>query len=149
MNWKTILAIAVPLALAASAFFVGYGTTPSGVASQTTAWAERIEILHFHATQQCWSCTTVGELALKTVTERFPQEYAAGRIVFRDVNYDLAANRDLVIKYQARGSSLFVNAETGGQERIEEDVTVWRLVNDERQFMNYFEGRLKGLLGDD
>ena len=148
MNWKTVLAIAAPLVLAALAFSVGYGAAPSGGDSLVSARAERVEVLHFHATQQCWSCTTVGELALKTVAERFPQEYAAGRIVFRDVNYDLPANRDLVIKYQARGSSLFVSAVANGQESIGEDVTVWRLVNDERQFLDYFEGRLKGALGD-
>ena len=100
--------------------------------------AEKIEVVHFHATQQCWSCITVGEYALKTIKEKFPEEYKNGTIVFRDINGELPENRDMVIKYQAGGSSLFVNAITAGKDNIEEDVTVWRLVSNESQFINYF-----------
>lgn len=109
--------------------------------------AERIEVVHFHATQQCWSCVTVGEYALKTIKERFPDEYRDGTVVFRTVNGELPANRAAVIKYQARGSSLFINAVKDGQDNIGEDTMVWRLVNDERRFMDYLETRLKTLLG--
>jgi len=109
--------------------------------------AEKIEVVHFHATQQCWSCITVGEYALKTIKEKFPEEYKNGTIVFRDINGELPENRDIVTKYQARGSSLFVNAITNGKDNIEEDVKVWRLVNNERQFISYFEDKLNNLLG--
>jgi len=109
--------------------------------------ADKIEVVHFHATQQCYSCITVGKYALKTIQERFPKEYENGMIVFRDINAELPENRDTVIQYQARGSSLFVNGITGGQDHIQEDVRVWRLVNDEQAFMDYFEGKLKELLG--
>jgi len=109
--------------------------------------AEKIEVVHFHATQQCWSCITVGEYALKTIKERFTEEYKNGTIVFKDINGELAENRDIVIKYQARGSSLFVNAITNGKDNIEEDVTVWRLVINEGQFINYFQNKLNKLLG--
>ena len=109
--------------------------------------AEKIEVVHFHATQQCWSCITVGEYALKTIKEKFPEEYQNGTIVFKDVNGELQENRDMVAKYQARGSSLFINAITSGKDKIEEDVTVWRLITNESQFINYFENKLKTLLG--
>jgi len=109
--------------------------------------AEKIEVVHFHASQQCWSCITVGEYALKTIKEKFPEEYKNGTIVFRDINGELPENRDMVIKYQARGSSLFVNAITAGKDNIKEDVTVWRLVSNESQFINYFQDKLNKLLG--
>ena len=109
--------------------------------------AEKIEVVHFHATQQCWSCITVGGYALKTIKERFTEEYKNGTIVFKDINGELPENRDIVIKYQARGSSLFVNAITNGKDNIEEDVTVWRLVINEVQFINYFQNKLNKLLG--
>jgi hypothetical protein len=44
--------------------------------------AEKIEAVHFHATQQCWSCITVGEYALKTTKEKFPEEYKNGTMLF-------------------------------------------------------------------
>jgi len=110
--------------------------------------AEKIEVVHFHGTQQCWSCITVGEYALKTIKEKFPEEYKNGKIIYRDVNGELPENREIVMKYQARGSSLFVNAIIAGKDNIEEDVDVWRLVNDENQFINYFQNKLNKLLGN-
>jgi len=109
--------------------------------------AEKIEVVHFHGTHQCWSCITVGEYALKTIKEKFPEEYKNGTIVFRDINGELPENREMVIKYQARGSSLFINAIINGKNNIEEDVTVWRLVSNESQFINYFQDKLNKLLG--
>ena len=117
-----------------------------GLMSSVVQKADKIEVVHFHATQQCFSCTTVGQFALKTIQDRFPEEYKNGTIVFRDINGELPENRDIVVKYQARGSALFVNAITGEQETIQEDTRVWRLVTDEQAFMDYFEGRLKELL---
>jgi len=115
--------------------------------STTKISAEKIEVVHFHATQQCWSCITVGEYALKTIKEKFPEEYKNGTIVFRDINGELPENKDLVMKYQAGGSSLFVNAITAGKDNIKEDVTVWRLVSNESQFISYFQDKLNKLLG--
>ena len=109
--------------------------------------AEKIEVVHFHATQQCWSCITVGEYALKTIKEKFPEEYKNGTIVFRDINGELPENKDMVMKYQAGGSSLFVNSITAGKDNIEEDVTVWRLVTNEDQYINYFQNKINNLLG--
>ncbi len=119
----------------------------SNLMSKAEAPADKIEVVHFHGTQQCWSCVTVGEYALKTIKEKFPEEYANGIIVFKDINGELPKNRDIVIKYQARGSSLFVNAITDGKDKIEEDVTVWRLIGNQSQFINYFEDKLNKLLG--
>lgn len=109
--------------------------------------ADKIEVVHFHATQQCVSCITVGKFALKTVEQKFPEEYKNGKIIFKDINGELPENYDIVAKYQARGSSLFVNAIVGGENHIEEDIKVWRLIGDEKQFVNYFEGKLNKLLG--
>jgi len=114
--------------------------------SVTKQGAEKIEVVHFHGTHQCWSCITVGEYALKTIKERFSEEYVSGKIIFEDINGELPENRDMVIKYQARGSSLFVNAIKNGQDNIEEDVEVWRLVTNETQYINYFENKLRNLL---
>jgi hypothetical protein len=108
--------------------------------------AEKIEVVHFHGTQQCWSCKTIGEFALKTITEKFPEEYKNGTIVFKDINGELSENRDIVMKYQAVGSSLYVNAIRSGTDNIKQDTTVWRLVSNEQQFTNYFESKLKTLL---
>lgn len=116
------------------------------VKDQNSVIADKIEVIHFHATQQCFSCITVGEYALKTIKENFSEEYADGIITYQDLNVELPENRDIVIKYQAGGSSLFINAIADGEDYIKEDVNVWRLVNDEDQFKKYLTVKLNHLL---
>jgi hypothetical protein len=156
---KSIIAILIGVVIVGVLFFifrdnnqpstaqVSDNSTSKTQNSEEKQPAEKIEVVHFHATQQCWSCITVGEYALKTIKEKFPKEYENGKIVFKDINGELPENRDIVIKYQARGSSLFVNAITNGKDNIEEDVTVWRLVINEGQFIDYFQNKLNKLLG--
>ena len=160
---KKIIILIIGVAIVGVGFFVARNgnkpTEAQNTNNQTTksqeelpmstakTLAEKIEVVHFHATQQCWSCITVGEYALKTIKEKFPEEYKNGTIVFRDINGELPENKDLVMKYQAGGSSLFVNAITAGKDNIKEDVTVWRLVSNESQFISYFQDKLNKLLG--
>lgn len=109
--------------------------------------ADAIEVVNFFGTQRCVACITVGKLAKQTIEEKFPEEVKTGKIVFREINGEMLENKEMMIKYQARGSSLFINAIRGDQDNIAEDVTVWRLVSNETQFINYFENKLKKLLG--
>lgn len=81
--------------------------TTTNLMSKAELKAEKIEVVHFHGNYQCWSCIMVGEYALKTIKEKFPEEYKNGTIVFKEVNGELPENRDMVMKYQVRGLSLF------------------------------------------
>lgn len=152
MNKKTIIGIVIGIGVIVTLFLLSSLGSPQQTDSSTenenkqVAPAEKIEVVHFHTTQQCWSCITVGKLALKTIEEKFPKEYADGTIIFRDVNGELPENTEIVMKYQARGSSLFINAITSGADSITEDILVWRLVGNEQQFMTYFENKLRKLL---
>ena len=150
MKKKNIIFIFLALAVF-MIVFVFAGKKEAGqeqVLSSNLAPADKIEVVHFHGTYQCWSCITVGEYALKTIEEKFADEYASGKITFKDVNAELKENQETVAKYQARGSSLFVNAIRNGEDEIEEEITVWRLVSNEEQYISYFENRLRSLLGE-
>ena len=144
-----ILLIALSLILSGCAGGAGGATADSAQEdnSQPAGKAEKVIVIHFHATQQCWSCIKVGELALKTIQEKFPEEYANGTIVFKEINGELRENNNIVVKYQARGSSLFVNAIIDGQDNISEDTNVWRLVSNEAQYIDYFGNTLSNSLG--
>lgn len=109
--------------------------------------ADKIEVVHFHGTNQCFSCIKVGEYALKTIQEKFKEEYENGTIVFMDINGEFEENQEIVQKYKARGSSLFINSIIGSSYNIKEETTVWRLVNNESSYLEYFEDKLKTLLG--
>jgi len=86
--------------------------------------ADRIEVINFHATQRCVSCTTLGKLSEKTITERFVNEVASGKIIFKSVNVELRENTEIVNLYQASGSSLYINAIKEGKNNIVQNVKV-------------------------
>ena len=120
---------------------------PNQLATENKKIAQKIEVVHFHGTQQCVSCIAVGKLALQTIKERFPKEYADGTIVFKEINGELPENNEMVMKYRATGSSLFINAINDGVDNITEDTTVWLKISNEKDFLNYFENKLNNLLG--
>lgn len=108
--------------------------------------ADQVVIVHFHGTQQCWSCIEVGKLAQKTLEANFAEELNSEKIIFKEINGELPANKDIVQKYQARGSSLFINAVKDDQDHIAEDTTVWRLINSEEKFNEYLTEKINNLL---
>ena len=122
--------------------------SPQNIApAHTHIPADRIDVVNFFGTQRCVSCLAVGRLTKGTLEKKFSAELASGKIVFKEINGELPENEEIVIQYQARGSSLFTNAVQDGKDEIIEDVKVWSLVNNEDQFITYLENKLNTLLG--
>jgi len=115
--------------------------------SAVVAPAEKIVVANFFGTQRCVSCRAIGDFTKKTLNEKFSEELKSGKIEFIEANVELLENKEIANKYQASGSSLFINAVINGKENIEEDVTVWRLVSSEKQFVSYLEQKLNNLMG--
>lgn len=109
--------------------------------------AEKVQIFLFHATRRCTTCMAIGRLAGETVDEYFQPERQAGRVEFREINIDLPENKELAKKFQASGSSLFINAVYNGRDNISEDIMVWRLTTNETQFKNYLKNKISNFLG--
>ncbi len=110
---------------------------------------EKLEIYHFHGTHQCYSCKTVGAYAKEIVNTYFADEVKSGKIVFDHINRDLPENKDLVIKYGATGSSLWLGTYAeDGNINAEENVNVWYKIKDKQDYMSYLkdiiEQKLKG-----
>jgi hypothetical protein len=47
---------------------------------------EKVEVYHFHGTNQCYSCKTVGNYAEETINTYFANELKSGKIVFGHIN---------------------------------------------------------------
>ena len=105
LNKKYIIGLVIAIGLLVVFFLVSSGSpkAPEAVVSNQSMVtnqeyssrpqaAEKIEVVHFHGTQQCISCITVGKFALETIKERFPKEYADGTIVFKEINGELPEN---------------------------------------------------------
>jgi len=108
--------------------------------------ADLVEIIHFHATQQCYSCLTLGDLTEKTIETYYSDN---SKVVFKHVNIDLQSNAELVAKYQARGSALMIGTKIGDNFSIEENIQAWYKIGNEMEFMAYLKGLIdKRLAGD-
>ena len=123
-----------------------------GVSSGQTTKAEvqKIEIYHFHGTNQCYSCITVGAYAEETVNTYFADEVKSGKIVFGHINGDLPENKDLVVKYGATGASLWIGTYTkDGQFKAEQNVNVWYKISNKEDYMTYLKGVIEQKLAGD
>ena len=119
-------------------YFTG-NVTASG--AQISGDIEKIEIYHFHATQQCYSCKTVGAYAEETINTYFSDELNSGKVVFASVNIDLPENKELVNKYGAKGSSLLIGIYyKDGSFTKEENVNVWYKISNKEDYMSYLKG---------
>jgi len=109
--------------------------------SKISGEIEKIEVYHFHATRQCYTCKTVGAFSEETVNTYFADELKSGKIVFAHVNIDLPENKALVDKYEAKGSSLLIGVYgKDGSFSKQEDTNVWYKIDNETDFMNYLKG---------
>jgi len=110
---------------------------------------ERVEVIHFHSTHQCYSCITLGNYTEEIVNTYFSNEVKNGRLTFSHINVDLPQNKEITEKYGATGSSLWIGVYNDTGFYKEEDFKVWYKVTDKEDFVNYtkslIEKRLNGV----
>lgn len=109
--------------------------------------ADKLEVYYFHRTARCYSCNTAGQYVRELVADKYQQEIESGRLDFREINVDTAENKEIAKKFQATGSALYINRIKDGQDNIEPDVNIWRLLGDETRFKGYLESKINSYLG--
>ena len=123
--------------------------TCNTIASLKDVNIEKLEIYHFHPTNQCYSCKTVGAYAEETVNTYFADELKSGKIVFGHINAQLPENEELAKKYGITGSSLWLGVYDKNGFHPEQNTNVWYKINDKEDYMNYLKGIIeKRLAGD-
>jgi len=141
---KKLIYIAIGIFILLLVFFVpkyinGDATATSN--SKISSDIEKVEVYHFHATRQCYTCKTVGALAEETVNTYFADELKSGKLVFASVNIELPENKALADKYEAKGSSLLIGVygEDGSFSK-QEDTEVWYKIDNKEDYMSYLKG---------
>ena len=114
------------------------GTAP--IAPLSPNAPDKVEVYHFHPTQQCTSCKTLGAYAEKTINESFSGEVESGRLIFRHVNFNLPENAELVKKYGVTGSSLWIGVYNASGFYKTENLNVWYKINNETEYKSYLTG---------
>jgi hypothetical protein len=109
----------------------------SQVIDSTLKSDPHIEVIHFHGTDQCYSCVAVGDYAEETVNKYFADELMSGKLVFKHVNGDLPENRELVLRYGVAYSSLWIGTYTEDGFSAEQNMDVWYKIGDKEEYMSY------------
>jgi hypothetical protein len=108
---------------------------------------EKIEVIHFHGTNQCSSCVSVGNFAEETINNYFQNELNSGKITFQHINAELSENYLISKKYQVKSSSLWIGIYyKDGTFSKEENVNVWYKIDDEQNYMNYLKSVIESKL---
>lgn len=134
----TLLIIAMGIGIILSAGC----TSPAGQQKETGIMSpvEKIEIYHFHPTNGCKSCTTIGDYAEKTVKTCFPNELKDKKIIFDHINYQDPKNAELVKLYGVTGSSLMIGVYNKTAFNRESNQKVWYMTGNKSQYRDYLKG---------
>ena len=106
-----------------------------------------IEVYHFHAAQQCYSCRVLGELAEETMNTSFAREQEDGRLIFAHINAELPENAELVARYGVTSSSLMIGYTNETGFHAENQIGLWYKLGDKEAFMEELKGTLNERLG--
>jgi hypothetical protein len=113
---------------------------------ENTIAIDKLEVFHFHATRQCYSCITVGNYAEETINTFFKDELDQGIIIFKHIDNQLPENQDDVVKYGVTGSSLWLGTYKGDEFTPEQNVQVWYKIGDKQSYMDYLRDVIESKL---
>jgi hypothetical protein len=150
MNKKLIYSIAIGIFILLLVFFIPKYMNGNVIASsgiKISSDIEKVEVYHFHSTNQCYSCKTVGAYAEETVNTYFSNELKSGKMVFGHINVDSPENKELVDKYEAKGASLLIGTSyKDGTFTKEENTNVWYKISNKEEYLSYLKGVIENKL---
>jgi hypothetical protein len=91
----------------------------------STALPDRVDVVYFHQSQRCPTCLCFEERVRYVVSTYFQQEVDSGKMSFGVYDISDKQNTDIVNKYGAVGSQLFINNVRDGTDNIEDIQDIW------------------------
>jgi hypothetical protein len=76
----------------------------------------KLKIVYFHSEHRCPTCISIEDNTKKTLDTYFAKQLKDGTITFKVLNIDEGKNLQMVEKYKAEGSSLFLTKVSGSKE---------------------------------
>jgi hypothetical protein len=122
-------------------------TTPSNEPPNTL---DRVDVVYFHRPQRCPTCLCFEERIIYVVKTYFQNELKSGKLTFQVCNIGDSKNTDIVKKYGAIGSQLFINTVKDGTDNIKDIQDIWswscrsNKAGFDQQVKNVIEQSLKG-----
>ncbi|RPJ62212.1 MAG: hypothetical protein EHM23_04185 [Acidobacteria bacterium] len=107
----------------------------------------KVVAYYFHGTTRCTTCRTIEAYAHEAVQTGFGDALKAGKIEWRALNVEEAANRHFIKDYQLYTRSVVLASYQGDKQlRWKNLDKVWELVGDKGQFTRYVQGEVKTFL---
>ena len=86
---------------------------------------DRVDVVYFHRPQRCPTCLCFEERVIYVVNTYFQNELNSGKLTFGVYNIGDSKNTDIVNKYGAVGSQLFINTVKDGTDHITDIQKIW------------------------
>jgi hypothetical protein len=86
---------------------------------------DRVDVVYFHRPQRCPSCLCFEERIRYVVSTYFQNELDSGKMTFGVYDIGDSQNVDIVNKYGAVGSQLFINTVKDGKDNIKDIQDIW------------------------
>jgi len=96
--------------------------TPSNEPSNTL---DRVDVVYCHRPQRCPTCLCFEERIRYVMSTYFQDELESGRMTFGVYNIGDSKNVDIIKKYGAVGSQLFINTAKDGTDHISDIQAIW------------------------
>lgn len=109
-NSKTLLV------LLATMLLFSWNISAQNEEVKETKSANKIEVIDFHSTHRCMTCNAIEANTKFTLEEYFADDLESGKITFQSINIDEKENYAMAEKFQASGTSLFLNVIDDGKE---------------------------------
>jgi len=130
---------------------LAYGASPPTppTSNNSSGPADRVDVVYFHRTQRCYSCTYMEDAARYTVETYFADELASGKVTFQVFNVEEEQNADIVEKYQASYLSLYINTVKDGTDHIELVTDLYTLIGNDEAFVEALKSKIeKSITGE-
>lgn len=117
MTSKKMKQLSIFSMLAISLFLFSCTGKAQNKTSENQMKQNTIEVFDFHTTNRCITCNAIEANTKYTLETYFADEIKSGKITFQVINLDEKENEQLGEKFQAYGTSLFLNVVTNGKEK--------------------------------
>jgi len=118
--------------------------------NNSTVLTDRVDVVYFHQAQRCPTCLCFEERIRYVVSTYFQNELDSGQMTFAVYDISNSQNTDIVHKYGAVGSQLFIDTVRNGTDNIKDiqDIWSWNCRGDkpgfDQQIRNVIQQSLNG-----
>ncbi len=108
-----------------------------------------IIVHYFYTNYRCKSCMRIESLTQKALQKSFSNDLLNGKLIWKTINIDEEENKHFIKDYDlATKSVVIIEVKDNKQIKWKNLNKIWKLLNDEKAFINYIERETKQYLGE-